>query len=329
MKTKKIATIHIEIMSFKFITKPLQSISSIYKKTSTWGKVLFFIILFLIVIAIFRSNNKGKEGFEQTDKFMFKSGSDLYDDFYSDIYDSLVFSNLKDDYEVGQIINSTKPTQESIILDVGSGTGHHVGILNKKGYKAIGLDNSHSMIEKAKEYYPDYDFVEGDVLNAMQFQPQSFTHILCLYFTLYYIKDKMQFFNNCMNWLMPGGSLVVHIVNRDMFDPILPPANPLVMLTPQRYAKDRITNSKVTFEDFKYSANFDLDNSKNQAKFVEKFQNKDNNKVFRKQEHVMYMEPENDILTMAKNAGFIIQGKIDLIKVGYEYQYLYIFQKPA
>lgn len=316
-------------MSFKFITKPLQSISSIYKKSSTWGKVLFFIILFLIVIAIFRSNNKGKEGFEQTDKFMFKSGSDVYDDFYSDIYDSLVFSNLKDDYEVGQIINSTKPTQESIILDVGSGTGHHVGILNKKGYKAIGLDNSHSMIEKAKEYYPDYDFVEGDVLNAMQFQPQSFTHILCLYFTLYYIKDKMQFFNNCMNWLMPGGSLVVHIVNRDMFDPILPPANPLVMLTPQRYAKDRITNSKVTFEDFKYSANFDLDNSKNQAKFVEKFQNKDNNKVFRKQEHVMYMEPENDILTMAKNAGFIIQGKIDLIKVGYEYQYLYIFQKPA
>jgi SAM-dependent methyltransferase len=329
VKTKKIATIHIERMSFKFITKPLQSISSIYKKSSTWGKVLFFIILFLIVIAIFRSNNKGKEGFEQTDKFMFKSGSDVYDDFYSDIYDSLVFSNLKDDYEVGQIINSTKPTQESIILDVGSGTGHHVGILNKKGYKAIGLDNSHSMIEKAKEYYPDYDFVEGDVLNAMQFQPQSFTHILCLYFTLYYIKDKMQFFNNCMNWLMPGGSLVVHIVNRDMFDPILPPANPLVMLTPQRYAKDRITNSKVTFEDFKYSANFDLDNSKNQAKFVEKFQNKDNNKVFRKQEHVMYMEPENDILTMAKNAGFIIQGKIDLIKVGYEYQYLYIFQKPA
>jgi SAM-dependent methyltransferase len=331
MKTKKITTIHIEEMSLKFITKPLQSISTIYKKSSTWGKVLFFVVLLLIAIAIFKTNgNKsGREGFEQTDKFMFKSGSDVYDDFYSDIYDSLVFSNLKDDYEVGQIINSTKPTQESIILDVGSGTGHHVSLLNKKGYKAVGLDNSHSMIEKAKENYPNYDFVQGDVLNATQFQPQSFTHILCLYFTIYYIKDKMQFFNNCMNWLMPGGHLVVHIVDRDMFDPILPPANPLMMLTPQRYAKKRITNSKVTFQDFKYSADFNLDNGKNSAKFVEKFENKNDGKVFRKQEHDMYMEPENDILTMAKNAGFIVQGKIDLIKVGYEYQYLYIFQKPA
>jgi|Laugrefabdmm15dn_1035133.scaffolds.fasta_scaffold50065_1 SAM-dependent methyltransferase len=316
-------------MSFKFITKPLQSISTIYKKSSPWGKVLFFAVLLLIIVAIFRSDKSRKEGFEKNDQFLFKTGTELYDDFYSDIYDSLVFSNLKDDYEVGQIINSTKPTQESIILDVGSGTGHHVGLFNKKGFKAIGLDNSHAMIEKAKENYPEYDFVEGDALDAMQFQSQSFTHILCLYFTLYYIKDKSQFFNNCMNWLMPGGSLVVHVVNRDMFDPILPPSNPLVMLTPQRYAKDRITNSKVTFEDFKYVANFDLDNKKNAAKFVERFQNKEDGKVFRKQEHLMYMEPENDILTMAKTAGFIMKGKIDLIKAGYEYQYLYILQKPA
>ena len=42
----------------------------------------------------------------------------------------------------------------------------------------------------------------------------------------------------------------------------------------------------------------------------------------------MYMEPENDILNIAKQSGFIIADKIDLIKVGYEYQYLYIFQKP-
>ena len=43
----------------------------------------------------------------------------------------------------------------------------------------------------------------------------------------------------------------------------------------------------------------------------------------------MYMESEKDILAMAKQSGFIMLGKIDLIKVGYEYQYLYILQKPA
>ena len=132
-----------------------------------------------------------------------------------------------------------------------------------------------------------------------------------------------------MNWLMPGGSLVIHIVDRDMFDPILPPANPLLMLTPQRYAKQRITKSNINFQEFKYSANFELDNKKNAAKFVEKFQNKETGKIFRKQEHKMYMESEKDILAMAKQSGFIMLGKIDLIKVGYEYQYLYILQKPA
>uniref|UniRef100_A0A6C0AZT6 Methyltransferase domain-containing protein n=1 Tax=viral metagenome TaxID=1070528 RepID=A0A6C0AZT6_9ZZZZ len=315
---------------FASILKPLKSVSIIYKKSSTWGKVLFFVILLLIAIAIFKTANiKHKEGFEQNEQFLYKTGPEVYDDFYSDIYDQLVFSTLKDDYEIGEIINKTKPTQESIILDIGSGTGHHVHSLNKKGYKAIGVDASFPMIKKAKENYPDYDFEHGDILNAMMFQPSSFTHILCLYFTLYYIKDKKQFFNNCMNWLMPGGSLVVHVVNRDQFDPILPPANPLLMLTPQRYAKERITKSNVTFEDFKYSANFDLDNTNNTAKFVEKFQNKETGKVFRKQEHQMYMESEADILDLAKDAGFIIFGKVDLIKVGYEYQYLYIFQKPA
>jgi hypothetical protein len=40
------------------------------------------------------------------------------------------------------------------------------------------------------------------------------------------------------------------------------------------------------------------------------------------------MEPINDIINMAQDVGFIIQGKIDLVKVAYEYQYLYIFVKP-
>ena len=311
----------------KSISKPFKAITTTYKKSSTWGKVLFFVILIMIACSMF--NKKKKEGFEQTKNFMFKSGTDIYDDFYSDIYDFLVFSDVKDDYEVGEIINSTKPTQESIILDIGSGTGHHVGLLNKKGYKTVGLDKSQSMIKKAKENYPEYDFVQGDAMNAMQFQPNSFTHITCLYFTIYYINDKTLFFNNCMKWLMPGGSLVVHVVDRDMFDPILPPANPLVMLTPQRYAKQRITNSTITFNDFKYNANFDLNPDKNSATFVEKFQNKKDGKTFRKQEHNMYMETEQDILSMAKTSGFIIKGKIDLIKSGYEYQYLYLFQKPA
>jgi hypothetical protein len=40
------------------------------------------------------------------------------------------------------------------------------------------------------------------------------------------------------------------------------------------------------------------------------------------------MEPYQDILEIAKQAGFIVQSKIDLIRAGYEYQYLFVLGKP-
>ena len=311
----------------KTILKPIKSFTNLYNKLSPWGKLIIIIIIFLFFILAFKTRYK-KEGFQETDTFIFKSGTEIYDTFYAEIYDYLVYNNLKNEYEIGEIVNVTHPTSESIILDVGSGLGHHVASLNHKGYNAIGIDNASAMIKKAKENYPDYEFMEGDVMNAMQFQPNSYTHILCLYFTLYYFKNKLQFFTNCFKWLMPGGYLVIHVVDRDMFDPIIPPANPLIMLTPQRYADNRITSSTVTFDDFKYNANFELDKDKDTAKFTEKFKNKENGKVFRKQEHIFFMEPESKIIALAKEAGFIIQGKIDLIKAGYEYCYDYILVKP-
>ena len=154
-----------------------------------------------------------------------------------------------------------------------------------------------------------------------------FTHILCLYFTIYYFPDKRIFFDNCMDWLMPGGCLVVHLVNRDKFDPILPPGNPLYIVSPQKYAKERITTTKITFNDFIYNSDFKLNKDTNIATFDEKF--KFNDGKVRKQEQKLYMEDEEDILTIAQQCGFILQGKIDLVKCAYEYQYLYILVKPS
>ena len=50
--------------------------------------------------------------------------------------------------------------------------------------------------------------------------------------------------------MKPGGYLVVHLVNRDMFDPIRPASNPLFMVSPQKYAKNRIVTSTIKFKDF-------------------------------------------------------------------------------
>ena len=308
----------------------IKLISKQYSKASIWGKILVFTCLLVLLVVMFKGFKSGQplaEAFTQSDQFVVKTGADIYDSFYANIYDYLVFNNVKDQYEITEIVNKTKPSSQSIVLDVGCGTGHHVAEMNSKGYKTVGVDISTDMITKAKEFYPQYDFMQGDIMNAVEFDPSSFTHILCLYFTLYYVENKRRFFENCMNWLMPGGYLVVHLVDRHQFDPILPPGNPLYLVSPQRYAKDRITTTKVKFTDFSYSADFKLDQDKNQAKFVEKFKNDKDGKV-RKNEHTLYMEDMQEIVNMAKNAGFILESTVDLVQCQYEYQYLYIFVKP-
>jgi len=308
---------------------PIKSITKFYNKMSNFGKILFFVALFLLIVIFFKSAHKrnvNQEGFIQNDKFIYKSGKDVYDDFYSEIYDYLVFSDVKANYEIGSIINETKPTEQSKILDIGCGTGHHVDKLTYNGFDVVGMDISSAMIAKAKSYYPKSKFIVGNGLNGSAYPFSSFTHILCMYFTIYYFKNKDAFFNNCYNWLMPGGYLIVHVVDRDNFDPILPPGNPLLIVSPQKYAKKRITTTKVKFNNFDYNSNFDFKPAQDMAIFSEKFKFKNGN--VRKQEHKLYMESESAIVNRAENTGFLLQGKIDLLKCAYANQYLYIFVKP-
>jgi SAM-dependent methyltransferase len=320
------------------IHSSIQSMIRTYHKMSCFGKVLLFITLLLIMIVFFKSLpssstgsyspfKKVEEGFIDQTNFLFKKGPEIYDDFYSEIYDYLVFNKVKNDYEVGEILNASTPNSRSVILDIGCGNGHHVAKLAEQNINVIGIDISPSMIQKARENYPLLTFMVGDVTKDDQFKMNSFTHILCLYFTIYYFKDKDVFFQNCMEWLMPGGFLIVHIVNREKFDPILPPGNPLYVVSPQRYAKERITKTKINFEEFEYTSQFDLLPEVNLATFNEKF--KFPNGKVRNNEHVLYMESEDDIANRAANAGFTLHAIIDLMNCAYDHQYLYVFLKPS
>ena len=296
-------------------------------KQSLWTKTAIVMGIVLIILMIVNKSAIYKEGFIQREKYILKEGTNIYDDFYSSIYDELVYDNVKNDFEVGEIRRLVKPTERSRVLDIGSGNGHHVNLLEKSGYKVEGVDKSGAMIKSAKKKYPSCKFKQGDVLESMLYPKNSFSTITCLYFTIYYITDKQLFLQNCYNWLMPGGYLVLHLVNRDKFDPILNSADPLHLVSAQKYAKKRITNSLVKFKDFQYKANFDLDKSKNLAEFDETFKDDTSGHV-RQNKHTLYMETQKHILGIAKNLGFILQGKVDMVTTQYQYQYLYFLYKP-
>lgn len=311
------------------ITKSIKPITRVYKKLSNCGKILIFLVLFLILISIFKNTSplppSKLEGFQQNENYIFKEGASIYDNFYATVYDSLVYNDIKNDFEITTLLKETGINNKSVILDVGCGTGHHVAKLTEQNVDITGIDISSSMLKLAKHKFPSSKFVIGDALNRMMFIPNTYTHILCLYFTIYYFEDKRLFFNNCMDWLIPGGYLIVHLVNKDKFDPILPPGNPLYIVSPQKYAKKRITTTKITFNDFVYNSNFTIKD--NIATFDEKFKFKNGNT--RRQEHTLYMDDDKLITAMAQESGFILHSVVDMVKCAYENQYLYIFLKPA
>jgi ubiquinone/menaquinone biosynthesis C-methylase UbiE len=298
-----------------------------YNKSSIWLKLFIIGSLILVFLQKYNLNNPKQEGFSQMEKYIVKENDELYDDFYVDYYDDISKDLTKLNFEIDEICQATKTDKKnSKILDVGCGTGNLVNKFVKKGYTIKGVDKSEAMVKKASEKHPNCNFSKADALNSLSHPPNSFTHILCTYFTIYYIKDKMEFFKNAYDWLKQNGTLTLHLVNRDKFNPIVNAADVLIAVSPQKYAKERITNSLVKFKNFQYKADFKLQKHKNIAVFDETFKD-DTSGNIRQNKHTLFMDTQKNILSLAKSVGFILQGKIDMVGCNYEYQYLYVLKK--
>ena len=288
-------------------------------------KTILIVLLFVLLCQLLiKSKSSFREGFtDSNDKFVYKN-EDLYDDFYVNIYDDLVYNRRKNDFEVGEIM---KYVTDGSVLDIGSGTGHHVKQLHEKGLDCVGIDSSKAMIKAAKIKFPDQKFIHGDALKSMTFQPNSFDLITMLYFTVYYIKDKEQLFKNVSLWLRPGGYFVLHLVDKHNFNPMVPAGDPFVIISPQNYTDERINKTVVHFNNFKYKSNFALPH-KNKALFKEYFKFKDTGKI-RQNDHIFYMEKQKAIAQLVKNVGLKLEEVIDMSPCAYDHQYLYVFRKPG
>lgn len=297
------------------------------KNMSMYSWILMILIITLLMISVYRSSASKKEGMTQKERFIVKRNNEIYDTFYSNIYDDLFFKQFSTQYEIGTIVNETSPTQESKILDIGCNTGNVVGLLQNKGYEnTIGLDQSSAMIEIAKEKYPKSKFKLGDASKSVLFDRESFTHITLLNLSFYQFKDQRGLLENCYDWLLPGGYLIINLVNKDQFNPLPPATNPLFLISPQRYAKKRITKGKAVFNNFNYESNFSVFPN-DMVMFQEIFKDTTTGNV-RQNELGLYMPNINTVKSMATELGYIVLAEFDLVKGQKEYQYLFIFYKP-
>jgi len=302
--------------------------SIIFDKTPNekWLMLLIVIGITIVIVMYFRKQTYETEGFEQKDNFVLKQSDEVYDDFYSQVYDSIMDCDERAKYEMVTILNATQPSKEnSVFLDIGSGTGNLVEIFRKKGYRIYGVDKSQSMVNASITQFPKCEIKCGNVENTMEYEHNTFSHILCLGLTIYNFKDKSLFFRNCYHWLMSNGYLVLHLVDREKYDSTIMASKQYDMESVNKYSSTRVTDSNVDFGAINYKSEYDF--SKEHVVLKETFTDTTSNKV-RQNEQVFFMESHQKILTIAKMCGFIIHAQVNMKPYnGDEYQYIYILEK--
>ena len=297
--------------------------------------IAFFIcILALVYITLWLSKEKSENFVNQIPIHkVITNNKEIFDEFYSEIYDHLFPSQIRVPFEVKDIeTNAIIPYKNSSkvpikILDIGSGIGSHLDILSRHKYDVYGLDSSYHMIERSKKLYklPSSRLKYGNAYQYQLYPLNSFTHILCLYFTIYYMDNIDTFLKNIKRWLPNDGYFVVHLVDRKMFDPILDKASPFPGFSKQKYVKKRDMRSKLEFNNFSYESIFNLNEKENKATFTELITNT-KKKYKRKNVHNLNMPSLKDMEKKIKSYKFTFVHRTHLLSCDYEYQYLYYFK---
>ena len=296
--------------------------------------ILFVLICSLLFLFVLKKN---KEGFinEKQDIAIY-TDNDIFDEFYSKMYDKLLFDKNKLNFEINHIFQNQNQTQTQTqtqkynVLDIGCGTGHHINKISNLNIKCIGIDNSQAMIAKSRNKFPKSNFKLANAMNSLEFPEHNFSHILCLHFTIYYFKNKRHFLENCFHWLKPNGVLILHLVNIKKFNIIAPNAKPFIK------SRQKSNQNLILFDKLKYRSNFINDTNINfntlrldepNVIFKEIFKFEDTNKV-RINEHKLYMSSQNAIINSALEVGFMLKNYVEINIDTCSYNYLYTLEKP-
>ena len=314
---------------------------------STWilfGLLVLLVLNYLVQIVLQRIKPQLQsiEGFTgpETSTVEYLNNDEIYDKFYASIYDQLTQNVTRTQGKIALIMtdwknDGTTPEQMTVV-DAGCGTGlASVALAKMNVSKIIAVDKSKEMLEHmkkeiiakstlSKEQISRIEERTADLMSPSALGGAEVTHGICLYFSIYYMPDIDAFFRNMFLWIKPGGRLAVEVVNKHKFDPMLESASPWMGFSLQKYADERVTESKVTFDKFEYTGKFELTDP--QAEFRETFKFKDGN--VRKQRHRFRMPDIAQIVKSAQAAGWIYTKFTDLTVIGFEYAFLLYFRHP-
>lgn len=281
--------------------------------------ILIVLLVFLMFLNIIKNMNNSENFDNKQSTFQDFNNSNLFDNFYTNIYDKLHNDDNKNNIIINIIKNNCNIKKTSIILDVGCGTGEIVSKLSE--FNIIGLDKSSSMIKLCREKYPENNFILADILNNSKLNYNyEYSHVLCLNFTIYYINNRKLFFRNVYDILLPNGIFILHLVNKDQYNRTINKCK-LNDFNPSKYLQNKPIKSNISFDNFDYNCIYKIEDDK--GIMDETFTFKNNS--IRKNTHTLMLDNNRIILNEAKNVGFIIDGQIKINKNDGEY--LFILKK--
>jgi len=291
-----------------------------------------FLVLLMIVILMMFSRyvlksglSKYHEGFTQNERYISKSNCDIYDDFYVSIYDNLNETESRVLYDYKNIIKTIQFDKKDKVLDIGSGSGHFLNLLENQNVDGIGLEKSKAMIEHSTKLYPNIYVIQGDAYDAKTFDHSTFSNICLFHFTFYEFDNKKSLIRNCFHWLRNNGHLIVHLVNKKEYNPLVSAANPFSNTNFQKYTKERVKKARIDFHDFEYLEQIDFKND-NRVLIKETFTDALTQNV-RENENTLFMDSLQDNLQVFLQNGFIVKGQFSYKND--ENQFIYIFEKTG
>jgi SAM-dependent methyltransferase len=301
-----------------------------YLEGPSWIYVLCglsIVILILTGIKKFCLREKKKEGFAQDEEFVLKQDGDSYDTFYLNEYDDLMKTEERLHFEVSHILNTNPSLRESVFLDIGCGTCGLLSELQNSGFRTFGLDKSAATIKFAQDKNPNLEVKLGDGNVLMTYDKGTFTHITCMYFTIYEFKDKAVLFRNIYHWLQRGGFFIFHVVDEKKFDMIAPCAKVRGDLVSE-FSKERITKSTVAMPNYIYGSKYTQIASSKDYQFEETFKCNDTNNT-RVNSRRLYIESKADQMSALKKLGFVLWDETTYMsQSGSKYNHLCTFFKP-
>jgi SAM-dependent methyltransferase len=283
--------------------------------------LLFILILLVFLILMGAGGGLYIENFSSgKDTLVTDAYTEIEAKLYERVFNSIDRFNM--DYDMIKKLTLSNYKKDIAILDAGCGVGQHYNLLYKDYKNTIGVDKSENMLKRAKIKTPTGNYILGDLANENLFMPGKFSHILCLYDTLYHNNSETEMqliLSNLYYWLKKDGIVCLHIIDVDKIDP-----GPREFT--QYYHDDKNRKHAITyFDKFTHDAYWEKSNKNNLVIYNQKYLLENGNKLVKG--YKFYIPPKNDIIKMVQDANFKIIDIVELKNAGIDDIDLYILKK--